>query len=144
MKSVIIIGCSKGHTGIPGRAMDVYNSKIFNRSQKYAETYADLWFILSTKYGLLLPSDFIEPYNVSIDNMLKNDNYMNNIVPDIHRKLKMNINKGDYLLPILPLGLYNIISGALRGLCDNINLEYVYMNRGKRNKWLKDEYDKIK
>lgn len=69
---VVIIACGKAKVWdrrpevgtVPAR--EAYTGYPFRVNRAYAEAFADRWFILSAKYGLLLPDDPIDgPYEVS-------------------------------------------------------------------------------
>jgi cytoplasmic iron level regulating protein YaaA (DUF328/UPF0246 family) len=68
----LIIGCGKAkiwdrHPNL-GQvpAKDAYTGGLFRLCRHYAETfYPDRWLILSAKYGLVLPDEPIEKYDVS-------------------------------------------------------------------------------
>jgi hypothetical protein len=47
-------------------AKNAYTKAAFRTWRLYAEQSGCPWFILSTKYGLISPDQFIEPYNVPI------------------------------------------------------------------------------
>jgi len=63
MRSIYIVACSKEKEQHEAPAKDLYISKRFKLARKVAEAYADQWFILSTKYGLLEPNRVIVPYD---------------------------------------------------------------------------------
>ncbi len=47
-------------------AVDAYTGPLFTSAKKYAETkFPDKWYILSDKYGLILPGEEIQNYDVS-------------------------------------------------------------------------------
>lgn len=49
------------------RAEDLYMaSDLFEAQRRYAEAYADRWYILSGKYGLIRPWKRIKPYDMHI------------------------------------------------------------------------------
>ncbi len=48
-------------------AKDLYDSTLFAKSREYVEKHCDSWFILSAKYGLVKPTDVIEPYEESLN-----------------------------------------------------------------------------
>jgi len=50
-------------------ARNLYISPLFVNAAAYAEKISDEWYILSAKYGLVKPSDFLEPYNLTLKDM---------------------------------------------------------------------------
>lgn len=49
----------------------MYVSTLFKLSRRWAERFAERWFILSAKHGLLTPDKVIEPYNQTLNTMSK-------------------------------------------------------------------------
>lgn len=65
-RRVAIVGCSAHKAPAPALARDLYRSEVFQHSRAYAERYANEWWILSAKHGLLRPGDVIEPYDMPL------------------------------------------------------------------------------
>jgi len=68
----IVVPCTKQkvwdespNTG-PVQARDAYVGPAFRTWRAYAEDSGSPWFILSTKYGLIVPDDSISNYSVAI------------------------------------------------------------------------------
>jgi len=61
---LVACGAKKKATAAP--AKDLYISSLFKKSRSFAESKCEKWFILSAKYGLLLPEQFVEPYNETL------------------------------------------------------------------------------
>jgi hypothetical protein len=51
------------------KARNLYTSPLFMAASAYAEKISDEWYIISAKYGLVIPSEFIEPYDVTLKTM---------------------------------------------------------------------------
>lgn len=66
MNTVCLVACTSRKGAYPAPAEFIYRSPLFAAARSYAETRCQQWFILSAKYGLLSPSDIIEPYNESL------------------------------------------------------------------------------
>lgn len=61
---IAFVACSKSKLPYPCEAQKIYTpSAIFNKRMTYARSHADKIYILSAKYGLLKPNDWIEPYD---------------------------------------------------------------------------------
>lgn len=50
-------------------AKDLYVSPLFRMSRSWIERQGIPWFILSAKYGLLDPSRIVEPYNLTLSQL---------------------------------------------------------------------------
>jgi hypothetical protein len=67
MRTIAVVGCSKGKLSYPeGQAQFLYFSDLFHLSHRYAERFCTNWIILSAFYGVLYPTDVIQPYNLSL------------------------------------------------------------------------------
>jgi len=50
-------------------AQDLYQSDLFKKSRAHVEARCDRWYILSAKWGIVVPSAVIEPYDVTLNRM---------------------------------------------------------------------------
>lgn len=66
MTTVALVGCSSKKLDRVARAQDMYLSDLFAKSRAYAERFADVWLVLSAKYGVVEPTQWIEPYDVRL------------------------------------------------------------------------------
>jgi len=66
MRTVCLVACTSRKSAYPSAAEFIYRSPLFSAARQYAESRCDEWFILSAKYGLLSPSDVIEPYDKTL------------------------------------------------------------------------------
>ncbi len=71
MTTIVLVSCVSKKQTISSPAKDLYISDWFKKASLYAQKIGDLWFILSAKYGLLPPDEFIDPYNVTLKEMSK-------------------------------------------------------------------------
>lgn len=67
--NIAIISCVKTKKQGRMKAKELYCSALFKYSYKYASTYFDKVFILSTLYGLLEPDDCIDHYELTLNSM---------------------------------------------------------------------------
>jgi cytoplasmic iron level regulating protein YaaA (DUF328/UPF0246 family) len=70
---IALVACVKTKRESATHARDLYLSQLFRATRRYAEKYADDWYILSAKYGLLSPGDVVEPYERTLKRMPKPD-----------------------------------------------------------------------
>ena len=67
------IGCSKEKlkTDVAVTAASLYTGPLFKAAKRWIEkrTELDEWAILSAKHGVLLPGDFVAPYDLCLDDM---------------------------------------------------------------------------
>jgi hypothetical protein len=63
--SVILIGGGRTQLSEPAAARDLYASPLFARRRARAEASGVPWFVVSGRWGLLDPGDFLAPYSFS-------------------------------------------------------------------------------
>jgi hypothetical protein len=74
MAKIALIACVKKKLLVPSPAIELYNSTDFRSWVELAnQTPVDAIYILSGKYGLLLPEQIIEPYDFNLNEA--NENY---------------------------------------------------------------------
>lgn len=66
---ISIVQCVSKKRKTPQPARNLYTSQLFENAAMYAEKISDEWFIISAKYGLVRPSDVLEPYDLTLKNM---------------------------------------------------------------------------
>jgi len=72
--SLGLISCTKSKQNRRCKASEMYApSPLFRSAYNYATKNYDAVAILSAKYGLLLPDDEIEPYELTLKNMTKQE-----------------------------------------------------------------------
>ena len=67
-----LVSCTKSKRNYSCKAYEMYSpSNLFKKAYRYATKNYDVVAILSAKYGLLLPDDEIEPYDLTLKTMTK-------------------------------------------------------------------------
>ena len=69
MTAIGFVSCVSQKRDRPCAAQDMYISPLFKKSRHLIELRTSRLFILSAKYGLLVPTQVIEPYEVTLKNM---------------------------------------------------------------------------
>lgn len=70
LKTLGLISCTKAKQDYPCKASEMYlASDLFSKAYAYAVKNYDSVAILSAKYGLLLPDEIIEPYDLTLNSM---------------------------------------------------------------------------
>lgn len=65
-----LVSCTKSKQDYPCKAEEMYRpSTLFTKAYEYATKHYDRVVILSAKYGLLLPHEVIEPYELTLKTM---------------------------------------------------------------------------
>ena len=75
MANIVLLSCTKSKLDKPAPAKDMYSpSPMFQKTKAYGETLKpDKMFILSAKYGLLPMDKQIEPYDLTLKTMKKDE-----------------------------------------------------------------------
>jgi hypothetical protein len=71
--TILLVGCVSRKASTPMPAMDLYTSELFRRRRLYAERSGLSWFILSALHGLVDPHTVIEPYDVTLKRMARQE-----------------------------------------------------------------------
>lgn len=66
MTVVTIVGCCGPKRTEPCAALDLYISAFFKKCRALAERRGDPWLILSAKYGVVLPEQMLDPYDLRL------------------------------------------------------------------------------
>jgi len=67
MAHVGLISCVGKKRPTATKAKDLYYSPLFAKSREFVEQSCDSWFILSARYGLVDPTEVIEPYEETLN-----------------------------------------------------------------------------
>ena len=70
---LILIGCGKTKAAEACAAADLYTGSLFRKRRGYAEATGCEWRIVSAARGLLLPGSWVEPYDVTMDELSEVD-----------------------------------------------------------------------
>ncbi|MBU0923283.1 hypothetical protein KKG81_00245 [bacterium] len=74
IKKIVLISCVSKKLHHKSKAEDLYISSLFKKGLEYAKLLQpDKIFILSAKYGLVNLKQEIEPYNITLNNMVKEE-----------------------------------------------------------------------
>ncbi|MBS0211536.1 MAG: hypothetical protein JSS27_21550 [Planctomycetes bacterium] len=93
MSRVGLISCVSKKQSTAAQAKDLYCSALFTKSREYVQQRCDSWFILSAKYGLLEPNEFIEPYEETLNAKSAKERFQ--WADDVWSSLRSRIHPGD-------------------------------------------------
>jgi hypothetical protein len=62
-RRLVLVGCVKSKVGHPALAKDLYDSPLWWKRRRYAESTGMPWAILSAQHGMIDPGTFLEPYD---------------------------------------------------------------------------------
>jgi hypothetical protein len=63
---VILIGCVQTRNAVASAASELFAGPLFEERRRYAAASGLPWYILSAKFGLLVPDDVIGPYDMDL------------------------------------------------------------------------------
>ena len=72
MRTVTLVACAATKLDRPAPARELYRSDLFAKSSTYAQRLGE-WYILSAAHGLVHPDTVLEPYNVTLDDMTRDE-----------------------------------------------------------------------
>lgn len=67
MAIVGLVSCVSRKGAQAAKARDLYVSPLFTKARKYVEERCDTWYILSAKFGLVGPTQVIDPYEETLN-----------------------------------------------------------------------------
>jgi hypothetical protein len=67
--AIYLVSCVGKKRLTPCAARDLYTSEWFVKARAYVEVTGCRWFILSSKYGLVAPTETVEPYELTLNEM---------------------------------------------------------------------------
>lgn len=134
MATVCLISCSSSKRRHDAQAQFLYNSAVFKESRKYARRFSDTWYILSAKYGILLPETVISPYDLHLGALPPNR------LAAWRRTVRKSVlrltSEGDCVV-VLAGRLYCAeLMDALRDAGRQVEAPMQHMKQGARLRWL--------
>lgn len=136
---IAVISCTKLKQEYDCEAKEMYMpSSLFSKAREYVKDGEyDAWFILSAKYGLLLPTEIISPYDQTLNNMKANEikEWSQNVYSELikYKPTYIDFYAGEkyrkYLIPLLESNgvICNI---PLKGLGIGQQMQFYNQNRG--------------
>lgn len=94
-KKIMLISCGKNKLKTKAKAIDLYVGTTFKMKKNHAIKYADDFFILSAKHGLLKKEDVIEPYECSL--LKQSKKYVLDYSNKVIEQIKKNIPEGSII-----------------------------------------------
>ena len=88
-----LVSCTKSKRNYPCKAYEMYSpSNLFKKAYSYATENYDIVAILSAKYGLVLPDDEIDPYDMTLNKMKEEQrrNWANNVFEQMRKRLDLD------------------------------------------------------
>jgi len=72
MSTVTLVACAATKLDRPAPARELYRSDLFAKSSAYAQRLGE-WYILSAAQGLVHPDTVLEPYDITLNDMTRDE-----------------------------------------------------------------------
>ncbi|WP_052351762.1 DUF6884 domain-containing protein [Deinococcus pimensis] len=66
---LVLVSCVKSKRSVPAAAQELYISAWFQKAHTYVRSHDLPWFILSAKYGLVDPGMWLDPYELTLNEL---------------------------------------------------------------------------
>jgi hypothetical protein len=111
MTTIGLVACGKKKQATPAAACHLYQGSLFRKASAYSAATYDRWFVLSAKHGLLAPDQLVEPYDLSLKELARNERqqWATRVLAEIERRglagvrfyLHAGIQYSEFLAPAL-------------------------------------------
>lgn len=140
MKTIVLLSCVSRKKVGRRPACDLYTGPLFQNSWEYAKLLnPDFIHIMSAKYGLINYNELIETYDVTLNDMSKEDIniWSNKVLEDL--KLKYDISDTKFII----LAGKNYYDGFIDNL-KQVELPLGSLPIGKRVQWLQNTIKELR
>ena len=136
---IYIVQCVSKKRKTPQPARNLYTSQLFKNASAYAEKISDEWFIISAKYGLVRPSDLLEPYDVTLKDMsaFERSQWAQRIFSD----LKPCLQNTDKVVMLAGVIYRKDLVQMIEGLGCKVEIPMIGLRIGEQVSWLKKQLE---
>jgi cytoplasmic iron level regulating protein YaaA (DUF328/UPF0246 family) len=134
---ISIVQCVSKKRDTSQLARDLYISDLFVNASGYAEKISDEWYIISAKYGLVHPSDLLEPYDVTLKNMSAKQR--RDWGKQVFAELKPLLRSTDTIVILAGVIYRENLVKKIEGLGCNVKIPMESLRIGEQNQWLKGQ-----
>ncbi len=134
MKTICLVACAAKKKQNAARADEIYISSLFQKSRGYAQSCCDEWFILSAKHGVLPPATKIEPYNITLNNMGKEERRV--WAAGVMKALWKMLSSGDKIVFLAGMAYREFLVGPLEEMGLECEVPMKGMRIGEQLSWL--------
>lgn len=135
MKRVALITCSAQKQATKTNAENLYCSERFAMARNLAKDFADSWYVLSAKHGLVPPDVILEPYDVCLNSLSKTARV--EWGRKIIQSLKHSVSLNSQLCFLGDSDYFNILREGLRKIWPNVYAPLVRLPKREEVEWLK-------
>lgn len=109
--TVTLVACAATKLDRPAPARELYRSDLFAKSSAYAQRLGE-WYILSAAHGLVHPDTVLEPYDITLNDMTRDERMTWSC--KVARQLRQRNIQADRCVVLAGRSYRDLIMGALR------------------------------
>ncbi|MBN1304916.1 MAG: hypothetical protein JXA13_10815 [Anaerolineales bacterium] len=136
---ISIVQCVKMKRDTPQLARHLYISPLFVNAAAYAEKISDEWYILSAKYHLARPLDWLEPYDLTLKNMTARQR--REWAERVFAELKPLLKSTDTVVMLAGVLYRKNLVKKIEGLGCSLQIPMRGLGIGKQVQWLKKQLE---
>ncbi|WP_369427670.1 DUF6884 domain-containing protein [Pontibacter harenae] len=129
-----LVSCVSVKKNKKAAATDLYISSWFKKAKAFTQERADEWFILSAKYGLVAPSDMIEPYEKTLNSMPKKERLK--WADEVLKSIEAKTTVGDHIVFLAGVRYREFLVRNLVLLGYTVEVPLANMGIGEQLSWL--------
>lgn len=134
MAIVYLVSCVSVKKTSKAAAADLYISSWFKKAKAYTVERADVWFILSAKYGLVRPDTLVEPYEKTLNAMRKKERL--EWADNVMKSILSNTTIGDHVVLLAGARYREFLADKLSQLGYTVEAPLANMGIGEQLSWL--------
>ena len=143
---ISVVQCVSKKQNTPQLARDLYISPLFVSAAPFAEKISNEWYIISGKYGLVRPTDFIEPYDITLNKMSASER--RKWAEEVFTDLKPLLKTTDTVVFLAGVIYRENLIKKVEGLGCTVEIPMKGMRIGEQVSWLQNQllektWDKI-
>ena len=134
MTHICLVSCASKKLSHPAEARDLYVSSLFAKSRGFSERYCDLWFILSAKYGLVEPTQIIQPYEETLNT--KSRRARNEWAELVWASLRPKLKPGDRVTVLAGAKYREALVPRIQEYGSHVDVPMTGLGIGRQLQWL--------
>ena len=135
-RKIHLVSCVGQKATEPRRAEDLYVSDWFRKARRYVKEQDGSWYILSAKYGLLEPSETIEPYEATLKRMRVIERRAWTV--HVLKRLQQVLRSDDAVVVLEGQAYREFLVPELERLGYSVSIPMEGLTIGRQLKWLKE------
>src|SRR6266851_2825565 len=134
MRKVALVSCASKKSELTFNAEALYASDLFQKASRLASSITTSWYILSAKHGLLEPQEVIEPYDVTLNTLPKEQR--EKWSQNVFHKLRKLLRPGDEVIFFAGSKYREFLEPKLREAGFRVQVPMLGLSIGRQLQWL--------